>query len=60
VESLEGDKKAIFHQIPVFFFEESWTKAIRPRDGIIIHGKKGKLNLIHREGADEGGRLEGV
>jgi hypothetical protein len=58
METRKGVHEGVLNQQPVFL-EESWAEAIRSRTGIVVHGEKSRMDVVHGEGADEGGSLGG-
>jgi hypothetical protein len=53
MKARKGVHEGVFNQQPVFL-EESRAEAIRSRTGIVVHGEKSRMDVLHGERADEG------
>jgi hypothetical protein len=59
VEGVQGIKEGMLSEVPEFF-EESWSKTIRPRASIVVQGEDRITELRLGEGANKGGSLSRV
>jgi hypothetical protein len=59
VEILEGGHEGILYKNLVLS-EKGGAKAIRARVGVVVHGKKGNMDLGQGERPDEGSGLGGI